>query len=111
MFGGLCRFQLGRAISQKANTSFPIGTIIINISGAILLGFLTSVKPDGRVYLLLGDGFCGAYTTFSTFMYEGFKLFQENEKFNAFLYILGTSILGIVGYVCGYVLGKRLILF
>ncbi len=104
--GGLCRFQLGKVMSQKFNAAFPIGTFIINITGAILLGMLTSVDAENRVYLLLGDGFLGAYTTFSTFMYEGFNLFQENEKLNAFVYILGTLIIGIIGYVCGYGIGK-----
>lgn len=111
MFGGLCRFQLGKVISQKFNTAFPIGTFLINITGAILLGLLTSIDAGNRAYLLWGDGFLGAYTTFSTFMYEGFNLFQKNEKLNAFTYILGSLILGIIGYVSGYALGKLLISF
>jgi len=108
-FGGLCRFQLGKIISQKSKTAFPIGTFIINITGAILLGILTSINMGNNVYLILGDGFLGAYTTFSTFMYEGFNLFQDNEKLNAFVYILSTLILGIIGYVVGYEIGKLLI--
>lgn len=109
IFGGLCRFQLGKVISQKSNSTFPVGTFIINISGAFLLGILTSVDPTKRTYLFLGDGFLGTYTTFSTFMYEGFNLFQGNEKLNAFTYILGSLIIGIVGYVSGYALGKLFI--
>lgn len=111
MFGGLCRFQLGKVISQKSNTAFPIGTFIINITGAILLGILTSFDAGSRTYLLLGEGFLGAFTTFSTFMYEGFNLFQENEKLNGFVYILGTLFLGVIGYVFGYEIGKLLISF
>lgn len=109
VFGGLCRFQLGKVVSEKANTAFPIGTFLINISGALLLGLLTGIEPGNKIYLLLGDGFCGAYTTFSTFMYEGFNLFQESEKLNAFLYVLGTLLLGVIGYVCGWAIGKSLI--
>lgn len=111
MLGGLCRFQLGKVISQKSDTGFPVGTFIINITGAMLLGILTSVDAGDRVYLLFGDGFLGAYTTFSTFMYEGFNLFQEKEKLNAFAYILGALFFGIIGYVSGYALGKHLTLF
>ena len=110
-FGGLCRFQLGKAISQRSNTAFPIGTFVINITGAFLLGVLTSIHVGNRTYLLLGDGFLGAYTTFSTFMYEGFHLFQENEKLHALAYLLGTLFFGIIGYVCGYAIGKRFISF
>lgn len=109
ILGGLCRFQLGKVVSQKSNSTFPVGTFIINITGAFLLGILTSVDPAKQTYLLLGDGFLGAYTTFSTLMYEGFNLFQENEKLNAFAYILGSLIIGIVGYVSGYALAKLFI--
>lgn len=110
-FGGVCRFQLGRWIARRSNTNFPAGTFLINVTGAVLLGILTSVSADGRAYLLLGDGFLGAYTTFSTFMYEGFHLFQENETFNAFVYILGTLLLGVIGYASGYCFGTRFISF
>lgn len=105
-FGALTRFQLGRMISQKANTIFPLGTFVINISGAILLGLLTGIDVSNRVYLLFGDGFLGAYTTFSTFMYEGFNLFQGKEKMNAFAYIAGSLIFGIIGYVAGFEIAK-----
>ena len=104
--GSLVRYRLGRVITEKHNTTFPIGTLIINITGAILLGIVTSLEAKGNVYLLLGDGFLGAYTTFSTFMYEGFNLFQENEKMNALAYVLGSLFLGIIGYIAGFALGK-----
>lgn len=109
--GGLCRFQLGKIISQSTDTAFPLGTFVINILGAFLLGVVTSVDPGKGGYLLLGDGFLGAFTTFSTFMYEGFHLFRENEKLNAAAYVLGTLLLGIIGYVSGCALGELLILF
>lgn len=106
ILGGLCRFQLGKVVSQKTNSTFPVGTFLINISGAFLLGILASVTVNKQVYLLLGDGFLGTYTTFSTFMYEGFNLFQGNEKLNAFTYILGSLIIGVIGYILGYALGR-----
>jgi CrcB protein len=108
IFGGITRFQFGKLLSQKSNAAFPSGTFIINITGALLLGVLTSIDTGKNVYLFLGDGFLGAYTTFSTFMYEGFNLFQGNDKFNAFLYILGSLILGIIGYSAGFAIGKLL---
>lgn len=46
-------------------------------------------------------GFLGAYTTFSTFMYEGFNLFKDNEKLNAYIYILSSVIIGIIGFSIG----------
>jgi fluoride exporter len=104
--GSLTRYQLGRVTSQKFNTAFPIGTFIINITGAILLGMVSSLVVSHSVYLLLGDGFLGAYTTFSTFMYEGFTLFQKNKNLNKFTYILLSLLLGILGYALGFCLGK-----
>lgn len=105
LFGGLCRFELGRFILQKAGTRFPLGTFIINITGAFLLGVLTGSELPAQAYVLLGDGFLGAYTTFSTFMYEGFQLFDQKER-NAFLYIFSSLFIGVIGYVCGYALAK-----
>jgi CrcB protein len=106
IFGGISRYQLGRLISQKAKTVFPLGTFIINITGAFLLGLLSSLNNDKNVYYLLGDGFLGAYTTFSTFMYEGFHLFGENHKLNAAVYILSSLVIGIIGYMIGFRLGQ-----
>lgn len=106
MFGSITRYALGRFISRKSNTMFPIGTFIINITGAFLLGIATSYQASKGIYLLFGDGFLGAYTTFSTFMYEGFNLFQDKEKLNAFIYVAGSLLLGIVGFSIGILLGN-----
>lgn len=103
--GSLARYQLGRIISQKSRMAFPAGTFLINITGAILLGLVSGLDAGRNIYLLLGDGFLGAYTTFSTFMYEGFSLFQDKKKLNAFIYILSSLLLGILGYVLGFWIG------
>ncbi|QHQ59476.1 fluoride efflux transporter CrcB [Anaerocolumna sedimenticola] len=102
--GSLTRYQAGKMISRKSGISFPIGTFLINITGAILLGIVSSLDTGKNVYLLFGDGFLGAYTTFSTFMYEGFQLFQDNKKLNALIYILSSLVLGILGYTLAYYL-------
>ena len=104
--GSIVRYSLGKFISEKSNISFPIGTFIINITGAILLGIVFSIGLSSNILLLLGEGFLGAYTTFSTFMYEGFNLFQEKEKLNAFIYILCSLILGTLGYAAGIKIGS-----
>ncbi len=111
IFGGISRYQLGKFISQKSKTTFPIGTFIINITGAFLLGLLSSLDTGKNIYILLGDGFLGAYTTFSTFIYESFNLFQGNEKLNAFINILGSLIVGIIGFVIGFALGQLYIIW
>lgn len=103
--GSLLRYRLGKIISEKADTLFPLGTFFINITGALLLGFVSSLPIGGNYYLLLADGFLGAYTTFSTFMYEGFNLFRDQEMINGAVYIAGSLLLGIIGYLCGSALG------
>ena len=104
--GSLARYSLGRIVSGKATTTFPLGTFIINITGAFLLGIVSTLSLNPNIYLLLADGFLGAYTTFSTFMYEGFNLFQGNEKLNAIVYILGSLIIGIIGFTIGVTITK-----
>lgn len=105
VLGSITRYKLGKFITLKSNENFPLGTFIINITGAFLLGVLTAINPDGMIYSLLGDGFLGAYTTFSTFMYEGFSLFRNNKIINAVIYIFISIIIGIGGYFLGYTLG------
>jgi CrcB protein len=92
---------LGKLISEHAKGSFPVGTFLINITGAFLLGIVSGFTPSGTWYLLFGDGFLGAYTTFSTFMYEGFHLFEGKKVLNAMCYIAGSLLIGMVGYILG----------
>jgi CrcB protein len=107
-FGGISRYLVGRLLSRSEGQRLPVGTFAVNIAGAFLLGLLTSVNPEGRAYLLLGDGFLGAFTTFSTFMYEGFHLLKGGERKNAAAYIGGSLVVGLAGYALGYTLGRSL---
>lgn len=104
--GALTRFQIGKIINKRIKISFPIATFFINITGAILLGIVAGSPVTKNLYLLLADGFLGAYTTFSTFMYEGLTLYSDNKKLNAFLYIITSIFLGIIGFLIGYKLGS-----
>lgn len=99
--GSVARYKLGKLITQRSKSTFPVGTFIINITGAILLGLVLGLDPGKDMRLLFADGFLGAYTTFSTFMYEGFNMFRDNEKNNAFVYIISTLILGMAGFIGG----------
>jgi CrcB protein len=103
--GSVVRYLIGKRISEVSRSRIPMGTGLVNLTGAILLGVLTALDFDGNLYALVGDGFLGAYTTFSTFMYEGFQLFQNREKLNAIVYIAGTIILGVLGFLAGLNIG------
>jgi CrcB protein len=101
VFGRITRYKLGKVIAEKSDSAFPIGTFLINMIGAFLLGIVSSLGLNSNYYYLLGDGFLGAFTTFSTFMYEGFQLFRENEKLNSVAYFIITGVLGIIFYKLG----------
>jgi len=101
ILGSISRYALGKWVSERFDSVIPFGTMLINVSGAVLLGIVSSLYIEGNLYLLLAEGYLGAYTTFSTFMYEGFRLFRDNEKQNAVIYILITLFLGIAGFAAG----------
>lgn len=103
--GSVTRYALGKYISGCSKSRFPIGTFLINITGALLLGIVFTTQKNNSMYMLFGNGFLGAYTTFSTFMYEGFQLFQDNEKLSGFCYILGSLLIGITGFFIGTRIG------
>ncbi len=106
--GSLTRFRIGKMLIGKSGGTIPLGTFFVNISGAIFLGFISGYPgfSEGYGYRFLGDGFLGAYTTFSTFMYEGFDLFRERKIINAVVYILLSLILGIIGFIIGFFVAR-----
>jgi fluoride exporter len=104
--GGAVRYALGSVVQQMAGTEFPWATLVINASGSVTLGlayFLlegTTAAPEWR--LLIGVGFCGGYTTFSTFSYETIRLLQGGDWRRAVAYILASVILSLVGVLLGF---------
>jgi CrcB protein len=111
--GALSRYGLGFWISSKWNQGFPLGTFIINITGAFLLGFLNilfieklTISPLWRIGI--GIGFLGAYTTFSTFSYEVIMLIEGGSLLTAGLYTLLSVIIGFTGVALGVGLARIL---
>jgi CrcB protein len=109
--GGVARFLFSAWLEQRAATSFPFATLLVNISGSLLLGFLATwtyetvgVSPEWRA--LLTTGLCGGYTTFSTFSLETVALIEEGELGRASLYIGLSVVLSVIGAYAG-VLGAR----
>jgi len=102
--GANARYWFGKLVTHlQGDIEFPFATLIINVSGSMILGlvagsFLNHPNPLHRHwYLLLGTGFCGGYTTFSTFSYETFKLMQDGKLGLAVLYSLGSVVAGLIG--------------
>ena len=77
--GAVARFSLDRAVSKRVARPFPFGTLVVNLSGALLLGFLAGLALSPHLALLAGTGFVGSYTTFSTWMLETQRLAEERQ--------------------------------
>ena len=112
--GGVARFLIGTFLQQKTGTAFPIGTLVVNISGSLLLGFLmsyalssTSISPEVRG--LLTTGFCGGYTTFSTFTYDTMILLEEGQLGRAAAYVLLSVFVSLIGAYLGITAARELI--
>ena len=109
--GGALRFLLGAFVQQRAGGTFPFGTLAINVTGSLLLGFLlhfslstSTVSPEVRA--LLTTGFCGGYTTFSTFTWEIMRMLEDGAHAEALLYVTLSVAASLVGVYLG-VLGAR----
>jgi len=101
-FGAMARYKLGAVLLRHEPHRFPFGTFIINIMGALLLGLLCGFGVSGNPYLLLGDGFCGAFTTFSTFTVESVQLIRGKAAKKAVLFIVLSVSVGIAFFTVGY---------
>ena len=111
--GGASRFALSTFIQQRAGT-LPIGTLIVNITGSLLLGFFlryalgsTSVSAETRA--LLTTGFCGGYTTFSTFSYEAIQLIEDGDYRRATGYVLASVVLSLAATFLGIIAANALL--
>lgn len=102
-FGAICRYSIGRAFKKKSD--IPNHTLVINVSGSLLLGIIaglhvTEVVSDG-FWHLFGVGFLGAYTTMSTFGYETFNLIKDKRIGEAVYYVIASFTLGIFAMFIG----------
>ena len=94
--GAVARYLLDRAVADRAQGVFPWGTLVINLTGSFLLGVITGLAlhhglpKAGKI--VLGTGFCGAYTTFSTFSFETVRLLEEGALNEAFRNAAGTLV-------------------
>jgi CrcB protein len=108
--GAVLRLWVGRICGYWFGTGFPIGTFVINISGSLFLGWFLAAAPRSALSdttrLAIGVGFVGAYTTFSTFMYESNDLMQKNNQFYAAVNILGSLVVGLLAVRVGMWLAR-----
>jgi fluoride exporter len=98
--GSVLRFLVDRTVARRVARPFPFGTLGVNISGAVLLGFLFG-QLSRDVALLADTAFVGAYTTFSTWMLETQRLGEERQMWAAAANIVVTVVLGIAAALLG----------
>jgi CrcB protein len=100
IIGTLFRVYLGKWIAARTGTAFPWGTWMINLSGSFILGILSAMNQresiPAWVWLLGGIGFCGAYTTFSTFGYETYQLLERGQWSRAAAYVVSSVFFGLL---------------
>jgi len=111
-FGGLLRHGLGTTVQTWCGPSFPFGTLVVNISGCFVAGFLatlwagpTIVREEYRAAVLIGV--LGGFTTFSAFSRDVLELVHAEHGWRAFSYILASVILSLLGVWLGAILASR----
>ena len=114
--GGVSRYLLGGLVQRMLDTTFPAGTLLVNVTGSFLLGAIIryaletpSLTPEVRAFLTIG--FCGGYTTFSTFSYETMALLEDGEWARAGVYITASVILSLIATFLGLALARQVIIW
>lgn len=106
--GALLRFLLDSAVSARVGREFPYGTLIVNLTGAFILGLLVGVALDKEAYRIAGTGLIGAFTTFSTWTLESHRLGEDGQLRLAIVNFAVSLILGIAAAWAGRHLGAAL---
>ncbi|QMU79720.1 fluoride efflux transporter CrcB [Streptacidiphilus sp. PB12-B1b] len=108
MLGAPVRYLVDRAVQGRHDSVFPWGTFLINVSGAFILGGIAAATAHQHlpqdVNLLLGTGFCGGLTTFSTFSFETVRLLEDGSLAEAGLNVMGSLLLGLAAAFAGFAL-------
>jgi len=114
--GSMARYGVGGLISEKTTGAFPWGTLVVNVTGSLIIGILGALTlpegkmtPQSRAFAtqLLITGVCGGYTTFSSFSLQTLNLLRDGEWFYAAGNILLSVILCMIAVWIGYVLGNK----
>ncbi len=109
--GALARYGVGLIIGTRTTGNFPWATFFVNVSGGLILGFLVAlfserVVPDESLRAAVTIGFLGAYTTFSTFSLETFRMLQDGALVMATTYVLASVLAGLGAVYAGWALGR-----
>ena len=104
--GAPLRYLTDRAIQARQASTFPWGTVTVNVAGSLLLGYLIGLPAGPWLSAMLGTGFCGALTTYSTFSYETLRLVREGDRVLAAAYAIGSVLAGLGAAYVGLLLAQ-----
>ncbi len=107
-FGAVLRFLLDGAVSSRSKTSFPLGTMTVNLLGALTLGVLLGAGISGDVLRILALGLLGSFTTFSTWIFETHRLGEDGRRRIAVANIAVSLLLGVAAVWVGKLIGGAL---
>lgn len=111
-FGGGLRYLMSKLVQSSTLIAFPFGTLAVNVLGCLVIGFLSGLNWNGNglmspsTKLLLSTGFCGGFTTFSTFMSESSSLMKDGQYTGMAIYLIGSLTLGLIAVLAGQQLAK-----
>ncbi len=111
--GASARYFLNTLIARDISSAFPYGTLLINITGSLILGFFLVFSTerallDPRWRLLVAVGFCGSYTTFSSYAFESFALMEQGQWLLSGINVIGSNALCLAGVLAGAALARAL---
>ena len=101
----VARYLLGAIVTAAARSSFPLGTLLVNVSGALALGVLIGLRVHGTALVLLGTATLGAFTTFSTWMLESDRLGRYERLRPATVNVAASLGAGVAAVALGRLLG------
>jgi CrcB protein len=103
--GAIARFAVDGLVSRRYGDGFPLGTLVVNVSGALLLGLLVGIALKGNAYLLAGTAVLGSYTTFSTWMLESHRLGEDGQTRILALNLVVSLFAGLAAAELGRLVG------
>ena len=103
--GALARFGVDARVSARVLSRLPFGTLVVNLTGAMILGVLAAAGLGSDAYLLAGTGLIGSYTTFSTWELESHRLAEDGLRGAALANLLASLVLGVGAVALGRAIG------
>ena len=113
ILGANTRYLVSLYIAERLGTAFPYGTLLINVTGSLIIGFFLTLATerfslDPHWRLFFATGFLGAYTTFSSYTFEAAQLVRDGSYGLAFVYLFGSVLAGMLGVFAGIIAAEQL---